>query len=495
MSAFTNKPLQMPMINNIRIDNNGLNYDPRANLSREIPDFTNFVQPREPSLNFGMASLPIPNQSGLSNQLSRSLDLLAQTDQLTISGYNKNSNMSEINDSNSNSNINVREVPQFGQFIESREPSLNFGMKALPVPNQTVLSNQLSNSLDLATEEAVSNYNKKSSMKLDTGFNEVSNILPGGIAKPFVPYPEYEKPTGFFDNFANKGRTDIVREYITHINSIDRDIIKYPNPFQYLVRCAPVSDSSQKDAYISRTFINIKYIKIEMAVLPRQYYMIQASAINDPIIIALFDTIPLPQSNTGVGTYKIIYSTNDTINYTTYNADLSVPVTVVYSATKDIITGLITTTSYTLSNVSLETDKYTIIYLNDINDVSNFSTDKTLMNAFNVFYPDAVSGNFLYVDTKYTDKVYKYSDLGNITRLNIRITNSLGRDLSVNVQSLDFNVPTLNNTTCTCTPETNTRDYSCICSYPRHPKFTSFQNNIMFKFGIVETDFDKRVFN
>ena len=83
---------------------------------------------------------------------------------------------------------------------------------------------------------------------------------------------------------------------------------------------------------------------------------------------------------------------------------------------------------------------------------------------------------------------------------NMRLTlkNSTGKELTVNIQALDFNVPTVNSVNCTCQVDSNgnlDRDYKCICNYIRHPRYLKNQIDIMFKFGIVETDFDKRAFN
>ena len=80
----------------------------------------------------------------------------------------------------------------------------------------------------------------------------------------------------------------------------------------------------------------------------------------------------------------------------------------------------------------------------------------------------------------------------------LRITNSMGKDLTTNIKAQDTNVPTLSDTRCTCTTDSYgnySRNYKCICSYIRHPRYIKNQLDLMFKLGIVETDFDKRPFN
>ena len=403
-----------------------------------IPNFTNFINHRNPSLNVGMAPNPIPNMTVLPNQLHRSLDLLAQTDQLTVSNRNKNLNLDDSN---------------------------------------IVASNEIIDPIDTTL----------------------------GIGKPFIPYDEQPKPDAYFNNFANEGRTDIIREYICHINSIDRDIKKYPSPFHFLVKCAPLA--GDPNAAISRTFSNIRYLKIETAVLPRRYYVVKKSIdINtlDPNLEYEFRSYypyNLPSDNTIINNkWIIIYAVinnNYIINFTLYEPDISKPINITYEYIFNLSTFTTETFQYEQSNISLENNKYTIVYLNDINDVSQFSTDIALSKAFNVLYPDLSYGDTLYVDCRYADKIYKYSELGNINRLELTLADPLGKELTINLKSQDYNVPNINITTCTCSTDANgntIRDYKCVCTYIRHPRFIKYQIDIMFKFGIVETDFDKRAF-
>lgn len=489
------------------------------NNFRPVSSYADTVLPREPSLNIGLNYLPIKNNTILPNQLSNSLDLLAQTEQLAISGFNKKTkSLSELVDNKDNNSedkseeTNTRQISSYATFMQHREPSLNVGLVTGPIKNMTILPHQVSNTLDLLVQNdkmAFADYNKKSNYVVSSDIvasNEIKEPISKfqGVSTPHIPYPELGNPTSHFDNFSGEGRADIVREYICHVNSIDRDIKRYPNPFNFLVKCAPLAGDS--DASISRTFINIRYIKIESAVLPRKYYVTKRIVSNNNNIINLFAG-PLPDSNITLTfdelTFVIIYSdVNDqekkVINYTLYEPDISKSILLSYECMYDVLTGTYTTYLYELNNLSLENDKYTILYLNDINDVSKFSTDKALSNAFNVLYPDITNGDFLYTDTNYVDKIYKYSELGNLNRMLLRLTDSTGKDLTTNTKALDFNVPTLNDTTCTCSKDNNgniVRDYKCICNYIRHPKYLKNQIDIMFKFGIIETDFDKRAFN
>ena len=439
------------------------------------------------------------------------------------------SNIVDFNSPNANPEYPTRQVPPFSNFVSPREPSLDVGMRPLPIQNPTILPNQLHRSLDLLAQTdqlAISTMHKNSNFLDNSSIintNELDKTLDKfqGVAVPHIPYETYDKPSSLFNNFVGEGRNDIIREYICHINSIDRDIKQFPNPFNFLVKCAPLAGDT--NAAISRTFQNIRYIKIETAVLPRQYFVTKTKITNHPDIVSLFSlfgsnsnnlpadnsiiniTIPVPSSIITTNKFVIIHAYSDSsgskqyINYTDFVPDFSESIMVSYEAIKDIYSGEVITYQYDLSCLSIENDKYTILYLNDINDVSQFSTDQTLSTAFNVLYPDEIVGNYIYVDCRYADKIYKFSDLGNLTKLQLRLSNSLGKPLTTNIKAYDYNIPTISSNTCTCqsNPDTGNidRDFRCLCNYIRHPRYIKNQVDLMFKLGIVETDFDKRAFN
>ena len=478
-----------------------------------LPSFDKFIPDREPSLNFGMNGLPIQNPTTQPNQNNNFIDFSTQ-----IPSIDHN-------------------IPSFSEFVIHREPALEFGMSGLPIQNPTTQPYQNNNQLDLLTQikipNTLKNTNPSIRMISSNDIGEPINKFQG-VAQPQIPYNEYTKPTAYFNNFHDNGRSDIIREYVTHINSIDRDIIRYPSPFNFLVRCAPLANDT--NAAISRTFENIRYIKIETAILPLKYYLNQTNIstnteLDSPdylpsVIKNLFSTtLPIPNTqiidnidtniiwviiyakdyvniqytNTNIYSDEYAkYKGNIIISYTQLIPDYATRMTICYECIYNPTMNTYTTYKYKLSNISLANDKYTIMYLNDINDVSNFSTDKILSNAFNVLYPDLIECNSLYIDCNYVEKIYKYSNLGNLERMLINLTNSMGKQLTTNLIAQDDKLSNFDSTICTCTVDSNgsiIRDYKCICSYIRHPRYIYHQVNFMFKFGIIETDMDIRAFN
>jgi hypothetical protein len=593
-----------------RMSNNNVNYNNQSGpeyITNKIPHYSQFVQHRDPSLNFGLNPFPVQNMTVLPNQIHRSLDLLKQTDKMTISNFNANSDFNTLdkhfsqgitnpngtlNQSNtenafikqkhvkfdsdtntnklnttqlnstdnynpheynpnphihnnpeiqknyeiiaSNDNPNLfstselnneqnykqRKIPTFDNFVPPRDPALEVGMISMPIQNMTILPNQIHRSLDLLHQPDqmnVSNFNKYSNYVNDSKIineNDVDQRVDNfqGISQPFIPYPEHETPNALLNNFANDGRMDLVREYICHINSINRDVKRYPNPFNFLVQLNPLASTT--DAAISRAFHNIRYIKIETGSLPRKYYLKKTQLLSNHIdIVNLFTPLNGPTDNSLIAisgsspptNWAIIYSDFTTVTstnkkniiYTNELEDQSDIMNVVYEAIYDTITYTTITYKYEMTPYILDSDKYSILYLNDINDVSQYSTDQNLSQAFNVLYPDMVSDSTVYVDCRYVDKIYKFSELGNLTRMLLRFTNSMGKDLTTNVKAQDTNVSTLSDTTCSCFTDqygNYQRNYKCICSYIRHPRYVKNQLDLMFKLGIVETDFDKRPF-
>lgn len=474
-----------------RMQNNDVEQSNNTYTTREIPNFSEHVLPRDPSLNVGMKAGLLQNMTIKQNQVTNSLDLLAQTDQLMISDKNKNANLSE-------------------------------GSKRMT-----------SNEID----EPISSFQ--------------------GVAVPYIPYDEYNKPSAYFDNFNKFGRADIIREYVSYVNAIDRNIFQYPNPYEFLVRLAP--NPGDTGATISRIFENIRYIKTEMATIPRKFLLKKLLISNDSEITGLFATFDDLRENELIKSDKqvIIYTntiidehlTHETttfndkdtrivdrvydniirriITYTNYVPDINVPIIISFecvesssqevnqtvtidkksrtehidSETKGsiILIGYITN-QFNLVDYNMELySKFVLMYIDDINDVSQYSTDKPMMDAFNIFYPDTIYSEYIYSLGTYANKIYKKSDLGNLVKIKLRIGDATGKTIPVNTIAMDMNTPNIDSKTCTCwnDPITGnlTRDFKCICNYIRHPRYLKFQPNFMFKFGMVETDFDKRAFN
>jgi hypothetical protein len=427
--------------------------------------------------------------------------------------YAFKSNITNLNSIENNLLISNENIPSFNHFVDNRVQSLNFGLRPGIIRNMTSKESQIDNSLNLLNQTDylnITSYNKNS--KLENENNIVSNNKIEdkkdinlnsiqGIATPFIPQDKYENPNAYFDNFNNVGRTEIVKNYICHISSIDRDIVKYPNSFNFLVKFRPNPEDT--DANIPRIFNNIRLFRIENISLPRKFYLNKSEIPSLDVIKNLFNPI-LPNTNIVIldnpNNWIIIYSYTDNdkqiINYTKYEEDISTNIEVAYECIKTNNTFI--TYKYTIVNKLLEEEKYVLIYINDINNISENSTNRYLSTAFNVLYPDTIGKYYMYIDCHNADKLYDFSDLGSMNRMLINFKNALGTNLTTNIKAQDYNVPNLNLTTCICSYDDNNnivRNYSCLCNYIRHPRYCKFQVDLMFKYSIIENNFDKRIFN
>lgn len=395
-------------------------------------------------------------------------------------------------------------IPSFNKFNTSNKNYINTNIKPKIFTNN-IFDNNKNPNLNLTNTDFISNYNKKSQFceskiisdnKVDNDNNE------SAIREQFIPYNEYEKPNAYFNNFNNNGKINFIKEYFCNISSIDRDIKKYPDPFNFLIRLQSNSDSN--DAIINHDFKNIKSFKINNIIVPRKYYLYKKQITNYEIMINLFDQelnnnqiINDEQENE---TWVIIYKTDNTINYTKYIAEPNdydkSELNSVYELKK--MNNEYITYEYKLLDKTLDLNKYILIYINDLNNINEYSTNNNLSTAFNILTPELITRDYLYLDNKSVEKIYEISNLGNLSRMQISFKNSLDKYITINTKVIDYNVPNIDDKICTCTyDEFNNiiRNYSCICNYIRHPRFIKIQNDIMFKFGIMETDFDKRVFN
>ena len=141
---------------------------------------------------------------------------------------------------------------------------------------------------------------------------------------------------------------------------------------------------------------------------------------------------------------------------------------------------------YYFAQKGLDTDRYVMLNIEEISDNNINSTNSALRKAFCLLYPDSYGELHYYAASNYQDKVFKMSNLGNINRLTLSLYDSYGKPLVM--PNLDFHVNS--NKSCYC----NDDDYSCPCTYIRHPYYKWLQVQYMIKLGVVETEIDKKIF-
>jgi hypothetical protein len=337
------------------------------------------------------------------------------------------------------------------------------------------------------------------------------------ISTPYLNNNEFNKPNLIYNNISDKISVDILVEYVIMIESIDRDIEKYPNPFKYKIYFNPVAQT--KDAYIYKTFENVKYIKLETAILPRKYsYLRKDISSNTTDYSTLINTNWKRNDNFTLDTinYTIIDDyIIDNIRYIKYGItrplpepidkvyelqyklqyDISNNIVLQYDISKNIF---ITLYEFQLIKLSLEDEKFLLLNVDEIKDVNDMATNTELSNAFSILFPDYVNGDFFYTNTQGVDKIYRFSQLGNIKSLTVNILDNEGKDFNAQSYKMFTDTRISKNKKCICKPNSDgeiIRDYGCSCSYMRHPYYKKFQNTLLFKVGVIENDIDKSIIN
>ena len=331
--------------------------------------------------------------------------------------------------------------------------------------------------------------------------NSINYSNPQTLSQNYTNWKDFKKPELYYDNLNNNGKTEVITQNVLSFDSIDRNITNYPNPFNYKITFNP--SSTNTDAYILKNYKNVKYLSLEYVILPRKFYLLKKEiSINDDITQLINNFININQNDI-YNNFIIpnLNNNNDIIiidKYNTNNKNIIVFSKLLDNFTKmeecweiELYNDVIKLTYFYLSNYLIENDKYLLLNIEEINNNNNYSTNIDIEKSFGILLPNLLNGDYFYLDTKIIEKIYRYSNLGNIEKLTVNILNSKGNKININLDCVDNNVNTPKNCICNI----NTRVYNCSCTYIRHILYHKFQNLILFKLGYIEPDIDKRVFD
>jgi hypothetical protein len=236
----------------------------------------------------------------------------------------------------------------------------------------------------------------------------------------------------FHNNLLDNVQTEFIVDYTLDIDSKDREISSFPDPFKYTVTFAPVTKGVDRreewinpndkslgkhivstfytgnpPPYIAKSFKNIKYIRVDNVILPKY------------------------------GGIKYDMGTSEWV----------------LDDTKD-----------------LTADRFIVMKFKNIDSRFNMSTNSIVESTGIKLIPDTIpeSGNFYYAvpsNAKNIVKTYNMSLLGNLDRLYVEFYDSVGNQLRYT--NLDTSQPTTD---------------------VRNPNNINLQNNITLIFGVVENE-------
>ena len=343
-------------------------------------------------------------------------------------------------------------------------------------------------------------------------FNETTMIH-----TPYTQLDKFDKSNVVFKNInEEKIQVDVLNEYIVNIDSSDRNYTYYPNQFKMRVLFNASSDTSA-DLKISRSFENIKYLRLETATFPR-YYTLKLSDVSTTSTLAdasektIIDAIRLRIHTTKDATseafmaYLVGYfpPTGYQVQYVAYkytsNTNINAKISIINSDNVPIAYELnyvgandttFKTSRYIVDKTKdLSKDRYLMINLDEITDNTQNSTSGK--NQYNYLYPDYITDNYFYGDNHFVDKIFKNAKLGIIQNLTITLSDSFGSLIQGGkyIDTVDSTTDAISTTDTI----TSTTVYNDSLTYIRHPYYRNFQLSLMFKVGCYETEIDKKLF-
>lgn len=298
-----------------------------------------------------------------------------------------------------------------------------------------------------------------------------------------MPDNKYQQNT-LYDNLNDNLNKEQIQEYRLNIDSMDRDVSLYPSPFEYTVCFGPVVNSgldstiqrieaknqlkneikkinkqrkpnqpvtaSQADfdddmliidsnpnilvnydntlkriynPYITRDFINVKFIRLDNVVLPR---------FNKVII------------NSGWNFCSSCYGVDCESCYLSLNPGVSI--TDDYQRVK---AEMIKNDRYIPDDNHLGplfTDRFVLVGIKEIENNQNLSTNQINESSFTIF-PDKYMGLLYWRGSPYyAVKIYKDSLLGNINKLSFVFYDSFGAKIELNRSCINYETNQIINT-------------------------------------------------
>ncbi len=312
-------------------------------------------------------------------------------------------------------------------------------------------------------------------------------------------------------------RNQFIEEKDIIIDTADRDIDIFPNIFNFTLKLG--STDTTPGPFIHRPVKNVKYLKLVKAILPDNYKL-KKSVLTDPNIIS---------------TITSFYAANNFANndlFDQFDNNYSVPIYIIHYILKpnndfildyfigDAVTlEPIYSTVYSYSDTSngiehfeykkstnpdyqIEKGRYFQLHIDQLPKNNDLATSSSVSNSFALLFPAKEDNRgFNFLDGMETDKIFKFSDLGNFTNMSIKILDSTGDQLLTNNNLLwnnellerksYKNIVNINSTT----KDDYTVSFRSPKKYLRHPLSSQFQGQFIFTIGEIQLEINKKTFN
>lgn len=325
------------------------------------------------------------------------------------------------------------------------------------------------------------------SSNTNTAFNEnltdysQYNINKGfSTNKPIQLMPSNEnKHTTLYDNLNDNLLRESLKEYRLNIDSSDRNIELYPDPFNYVIHLGPVSNSGINATSISKTSIKqelkslgkknkknksdnsniheeifsneIKDVfnnKIFLFDNPDaiKKYTINLEKSFNPYIIRDFDNISWIKLDCAVVPKYNSICINSQWDYCRKHTHKKKFIRDEYDRQKDYILLNQRYIPNDTNDYNPLGDRFIQIFIKELQSLRNFGTNAITDKSFILIYDKTLGALYLKLIPYSASKFYKDSLLGNLTRLSIQFYDSWGNPLKINTDCIDYEKNQLANT-------------------------------------------------
>ena len=406
---------------------------------------------------------------------------------------------------NNKQNKNINSVPNYQ--ISGIEPNYTYGGKQnLPFDQSSIATSGYSNNMDLTKavdqqQQFVSNYNNYKPLSTfdnpetnSSHLENLRNFSQFGIEKGF----ETHKPIMFMPDTKNKHETlydnlnenllkESLKEYRLNIDSIDRDVRIYPDPFNYIVTLGPVTNSGIADS-VSRTSIK-QDLKLDLKNQRKKSQNIQKNYLdqeekrmqelenryeysdlnqNEMNVFENPDAIKEYTINLERSFNPYIIRDFKNINYIKLDCAVIPKYTSIcinehwdfcrkfhhkknfFKDEYDRIKDYVILNDRYIPNDKAEYnplgDRFVQIYIKELQSTRNFGTNPTTDKSFLLIYDKTLGALYLKLIPYSATKVYKESLLGNLTKLSIQFYDSWGVPLKINTKCIDYEINQISNT-------------------------------------------------
>ena len=356
------------------------------------------------------------------------------------------------------------------------------------------------------------NNNLQPNQNNNVNFNNESNL------GSFLFEQEY-MPKKIIDNNVDEVvRNQFIEEKDIIIDTADRDIDVFPNIFNFTLKLG--STDTTPGPSIHRSVKNVKYLKLVKAILPDNYKLKKLILTDNNIISTitsfvaandfsnnnLFDQF---DNNYNVPIFIIHYvlkQNNDLIvDYFVADSETLEPdYSNVYSYSNTVANGIehLQYTKSTNQDYQIEKGRYFQLHIDQLPKNNDLATSSSVSNSFALLFPSKEdSRGFNFLDGMETDKIFKFSDLGNFTNMSIKILDSTGDQL-ITDNNLLWNNELLERKSYKNILNTNisSKDeykvsFRSAKKYLRHPLSSQFQSQFIFTIGEIQLEINKKTFN